>query len=87
MSNWENYNKINISGIDLIPSFSIYLIELSRHSTQNQLMKALKNKGIDDSNFENLSITMHHFPIEGYEKQTLTKTMQSEKVKEKRNTK
>jgi len=27
MTKWENYNKINISEKDLIPGFSIYLIE------------------------------------------------------------
>jgi hypothetical protein len=47
-------------------------LELSRNSTQNQLIKALKEKvGIkDDKDFEKITIKMHHFPIDDYKKLT-----------------
>ncbi len=45
-------------------------LELSRHSTQNQLQIALKEKlGIStDDDFRKITITMHHFPIKGFKR-------------------
>jgi len=43
-------------------------LELSKHSTQNQLMLALQDKGIKDDTFHKLSIIMHHYPINGFNK-------------------
>jgi len=102
MSEWRGYEKLEISGSMLVPSFSIYLLEiiykgdklfyvgmtgdpfypsaraafhrisghleLSKHSTQNQLMLALRLKGIKDDELHKISITMHYYPIEGFKK-------------------
>lgn len=43
-------------------------LELSKHSTQNQLMLALRLKGIKDDEYHKISITMHHYPIDGFKK-------------------
>jgi hypothetical protein len=47
-------------------------LELAKHSTQNQLRIALKEKlGIvNDADLAELTIKMHHFPIEGFKKIT-----------------
>jgi len=46
-------------------------LELTSHSTQNQIMKALKQKfgaAELETIFPKLIITMHHYPIGGFEK-------------------
>jgi len=50
-------------------------LELSERSTQNQLLIALNEKKIikDDKDFENLTIKMYHFPIDGFKRITKDK--------------
>lgn len=47
-------------------------LELSKRSTQNQLRIALRDKLkiTEDKDLENITIKMHHFPIEGFKKIT-----------------
>ena len=58
-------------------------LELSERSTQNQLRIALKKKlGIvTDDDFRKITIRMHHFPIEGFERIT-AKKLDNETVQE-----
>ncbi|MCF8374650.1 MAG: hypothetical protein K9H64_23730 [Bacteroidales bacterium] len=116
MTEWKEYNKLEIPGKMLIPGFSIYLLqinylnevyfyigmtgdpfypsaraafhrisghlELSDISTQNQLMASLRDRNLYESNLDDISITMHHFPINGFEKWTLTSGMKPVEIKE-----
>ncbi|RYD56780.1 MAG: hypothetical protein EOP56_10325 [Sphingobacteriales bacterium] len=44
-------------------------LELREASTQNQLHKAMRDKmNVTDEDIANLRITMHHFPVDGFEK-------------------
>src|ERR1039458_3192357 len=43
-------------------------LELSKHSTQNQLMVALRKQGVDENDYNDLTINMHHYAIDGYKK-------------------
>ena len=46
-------------------------LELTKHSTQNQLRLALKKLGIvSDEDFRQIIIKMYHFPIEGFKRLT-----------------
>lgn len=58
-------------------------LELTHHSTQNQLKVAFDEKGID---LENCRVIMHHFPIPGFIKWELTKTMRWDELNRHRDT-
>lgn len=53
-------------------------LELTHHSTQNQLKLAFDEKGIA---IENCHVVMHHFPIKGFKPWTRTTTMRWEELK------
>jgi hypothetical protein len=70
----EKYFYIGMTGDNFYPSARSAFHRLSGHfdltenSTQNQLLNALKDKGIDFEKEEDLTILMHHFAIPGFTK-------------------
>jgi hypothetical protein len=57
-------------------------LELSKRSTQNQLLLALDKLGIKDAeDFNELTIKMHHYPVEGFKRIT-NEILRNELVKE-----
>ena len=68
----ERYFYIGMTGDPYYPSARAIIhrvsghLELNSRSTQNQLLKALKDKGIDESKFDDLTVDFHYFPIPGF---------------------
>ena len=83
----EKYFYLGMTGDNFYPSARSAIHRLSGHfekiasSTQNQVKKAIEKQKID---LENTLITMHHFPITGFNKWTLTSNMSATSINEKK---